>query len=489
MTEAWMLAVESRDARFDGWVTVGVTSTGIYCRPSCPTPVRPKRSNMAFFSTPASAQAAGFRACKRCAPDATPGSPEWNRRDDLVARAVRAIDDGVVDRVGVTGLAESLAVSTRHLNRLMASEVGASPLALARARRARSARTLIQTTALPFADIAFAAGFDSVRQFNDTIREVFALSPTQLRGRRSSKDAEGAAWISLRLPFRPPLLASHLLDWFRLHAVEGIEDVDGTTYRRSMRLSGGPAVIELDLKADAVHGRFRLATLSDLPQALQRSRRLLDLDADPAVIESALSIDPALAPLIAARPGLRSPGEVDGIDAAVRAVLHQQVSLASAKGVAARLVAAHGEALDEPVGTVRFVMPTAATWASLDPDELGLPSSRANALVAVAHAIASGAVDLEPSADRMAATSGLTAIKGVGPWTASVIGLKALADPDEFCPGDLALRRIAAQLGLPDDANALDAAAERWRPWRSYAMHHLWAAYLDHQGLTEGASR
>ncbi len=481
-SDAWMEAVESRDSRFDGVVTVGVTSTGIYCRPSCPTPVRPKRKNMRFFSTSAAAQSAGFRACKRCAPDATPGSPQWNWRDDLVARAVRAIDDGVVDRCGVDGLARSLDVSSRHLHRLMTSSLGATPVGLARARRARAARVLIETTDLPFTDVAFAAGFESVRQFNDTVRAVFATTPTQLRAKRSGRRPAGE-WIEVRLPFRPPLHVGYLFAWLELHAVAGIEaverDAEGVpSYRRSMLLPGGPAVVDVRPGETAMLARFRLESISDLQVAIQRVRRLLDLDSDPGVIDRALGDDPSLEPLVRLRPGLRLPGEVDGCDAAIRAIIHQQVSVASARSICGRLVAEHGTPLEHPVGTITHVFPDALAWASLDPESLGMPMSRARTLVRVGQAIADGAVDLSPAADRVLATEQLLAVKGIGPWTTAVVAMKALGDPDVFAGGDLALRRVAAELGLPSESAELDDAAVRWRPWRSYAMHHLWAEYL-----------
>lgn len=479
-----MLAVESRDARFDGWVTVGVTSTGIYCRPSCPTPVRPKRSNMRFFATPASAQTAGFRACKRCAPDATPGSPDWNRRDDLVARAIRGIDDGIIDRNGVEGLASQLAVSSRHLNRMLKSQVGATPLALARARRARAARTLIERSTMPFSDVAFASGFDSIRQFNDTIRDVFAATPTQLRGRRSKRAIDGD-WIQVQLPFRPPLDVQTLWAWLRTHSVPGIEEVDGTTYRRSLRLPGGPAVVEIEAPDSGdtqMSARFLLSSLADLQQAIQRCRRLLDLDADPLVIGTDLAHDAGLRRLVEKRPGIRAPGDVDGIDSAVRAVLHQHVSLASGRAMCARLIEVNGDPLDESIGSVgevRTVFPTAQTWAALDPTQLGLPASRANALVALAQAVAGDDLVLNPTADREQAKDQLCAIRGIGPWTATIVALRALHSPDEFSSGDLALRRAAESIGLPGDASELQRHADRWRPWRSYAMHHLWAEYAN----------
>lgn len=482
--EAWMRAVESRDSRFDGWVIVGVTSTGIYCRPSCPTPVRPKRSNMTFFSTPASAQSAGFRACKRCAPDATPGSPEWNRRDDLVARAIRAIDDGIVDRDGVEGLAGRLHVSTRHLNRLLRTELGVGPLALARARRARTARALIETTTIPFSDVAFAAGFESIRQFNETIRSVFAASPTDLRARahRSSQPNGGKQpWITLRLGVRPPFDIDQVWHWLTIHAVDGIEEVDGAIYRRSLALPHGSGVIELrppGTGQDWVEARFRLEQFADLGSAVQAAKRILDLDADPRIIDDALRSAPVLGPVVARQPGLRSPGDACGDDAVIRAVLHQQVSVASARGMASRLIKQFGLPLDEPVGSVRAVFPDPASWAAIDPAELGLTRARSETLVRVAAALADGTVDVSPLADRAGTRERLLAIKGIGPWTASIVALRGLADPDAFTTSDLALNRKATELGIANDARTLDEAADAWRPWRSYAMHHLWHHYL-----------
>ncbi len=492
--EAWMRAVESRDARFDGWVIVGVTSTGIYCRPSCPTPVRPKRSNMAFFPTPASAQAAGFRACKRCAPDASPGSPEWNRRDDLVARAIRAVDDGVVDREGVGGLASRLHVSSRHLHRLLSSELGVGPLALARARRARTARILIETTDLAFSDVAFAAGFESIRQFNDTVREIFALSPTQLRSSTTAKRAAAADnWITLRLAVREPFAVDQVWNWLAAHAIDGVEEVDGRTFRRSLRLPGGPGVVELepvDSKTGPpwIQARFRLDAFADLASAVQAGRRLLDLDADPNIIDEALVRDPRLAGLVRRQPGLRSPGDVSGDDATIRAVLHQQVSVASARSMAGRLVQQLGEALAEPLGGVTTVFPAAHVWAEADPADLGLTTARAATVVRVATSLADGTLDTSPVADRALVRSQLLSIKGIGPWTASIVALRGLADPDAFTTSDLALNRVAAELGLAPagDAGGLERAAEAWRPWRSYAMHHLWRHYMTN-GNEQGA--
>jgi len=342
---------------------------------------------------------------------------------------------------------------------------------------------LIETTDLSFVDVAFASGFDSVRQFNDTVREVFAVTPTVMRSKRSGRRPAGE-WIEVRLPFRPPLHVGYLFTWLEIHAVDGIEEVvrvDGEppVYRRSFRLPGGPCVLEVRPGETSMEARFRLESIADLQVTIQRVRRLLDLDSDPAVVDRALSSDPHLVPLVDARPGLRLPGEVDGIDAAVRAVIHQQVSVASARTICSRLVAEHGTSLDDPVGSVTHLFPDADTWASLDPDTLGMPKSRAMAVVGLAAAIADGEVNLSPSADRSVAVKQLLAVKGIGPWTATVVAMKALGDPDVFAGGDLALRRVAADIGLPSEIDTLDAAAARWRPWRTYAMHHLWAEYLS----------
>jgi AraC family transcriptional regulator of adaptative response / DNA-3-methyladenine glycosylase II len=398
---------------------------------------------------------------------------------------VRAIDDGEVDRSGVAGLADHLGVSARHLQRVLTDEVGTGPKALARARRARAARVLIETTDLPFSRIGVATGFRSVRQFNDTISAIFATNPREMRRKAASANTERTGeWIPVRLSYRPPLAAPQLLRWLELHAVSGVEEVDGHIYRRSLRLPGGVGVVEVEIadqERPMLETRFRLQSMADLPQAINRVRRLLDLDADPQVIATDLGCDPVMERLVDATPGLRSPGEVSGTDAAIRAILHQQVSLASAKAIAARLVAAHGIAVPQPVGTVRFAFPDAGVWARANADELGLPSSRAQAIVNLGAALHANWVDLSPWANREEAFTSIQQVKGIGPWTANVVSAKALADPDAFGRNDLALLRQAERLGLPASPPDLERYAERWRPWRSYAMHHLWNLYLDEQ--------
>ncbi|MCO1618843.1 AlkA N-terminal domain-containing protein [Micromonospora tulbaghiae] len=472
-------AVDSRDPRFDGWFYTGVTSTGIYCRPSCPA-MTPKRQNVRFFPSAAAAQGAGLRACRRCRPDAAPGSPQWDVRADLVGRAMRLIADGVVDRDGVPGLATRLGYTERHLHRMLRAELGAGPLALARAQRAQTARILIETTGLGLAEVAFAAGFGSVRQFNDTVREVYGGTPSELRaGRRGPAATTGAGTLSLRLAHRPPLHAGALLDFLALRALPGVEVVRDGTYHRGLRLPHGPATVALTPADGHIDATLRLADMRDLAPAVARCRRLLDLDADPVAVDATLAADPALAPAVAAEPGVRLPHAVDGFELAVRAVTTQQVSLASARTTLTRLLSAtrtaSGAGADDPAdGLVAFPGPAEVLAA---PDTaFRMPAARRETLRALARAVAGGELDLEPGGDREETVRLLTAVPGVGPWTTGYLAMRALGDPDVALTTDLGVRRGAAALGLSDDPKTLSAYADRWRPWRSYATIRLWRA-------------
>lgn len=491
-------AAQAKDPRFDGWIFCGVTSTGIYCRPSCPART-PKREHLCFYATAAAAQAAGFRACKRCRPDATPGSPEWDRRADAVGRAMRLVADGVVDREGVAGLARRLGYTERHLHRLLTGAVGAGPLALARAQRAQGARVLLETTDMGIADVALAAGFQSVRQFNATVRDVFAMTPTELRHRRRRGGARCAAdrhdAVVLRLPFRGPLDAGALVRFFAARAVPGVEEVVDGAYRRSLRLPHGNGVVELAAAAGHVRARFWLDDLRDLGAAMQRCRSLLDLDADPAAVTDVLARDALLAPLVAASPGRRVPGAVDGDELAVRAVLGQQVSVAGAATLAGRLVAAHGEWLATPVGGVTHVFPAAAALADADPETLPMPAARRRALVGLATALAAGDPALDAGADRDEVQRRLLALPGIGPWTVAYVAMRVLRDPDAFLAADLGVRRALGRLGRPGDARSALRLAEPWRPYRAYAVQHLWGTLDEPARLvapthpTRGAQR
>jgi AraC family transcriptional regulator of adaptative response / DNA-3-methyladenine glycosylase II len=471
---AW-LAVSSEDSRFDGWIFCGVTSTGIYCRPSCPART-PKRENVRYFSTAAAAQAAGFRACKRCRPDATPGSPEWDRRGDLVGRAMRLIADGLVDREGVGGLASALGYTERHVHRQLVAVVGVGPLALARAQRAQTARVLLETTTLSVTAVAFAAGFQSIRQFNATTREVFDLTPSQLRARaRPEVPAAPSGAIALKLPFRSPLDADGLVAFLAPRCVSGVEEVSEGAYRRSLRLPYGCGVVELRPLARHVLARFWLDDPRDLAAAVQRCRVLLDLDSDPETVDAALGAERLLGAVVRATPGRRVVGTVDGGELAIRAVLGQQVTLAGAAAMAARIAREQGPELATPVGAVTHAFPSSEALSELDPASLPMPSARARAIGAVAGAVAEGRLTLHPGAERERAHRVLLAIPGVGPWTAEYVAMRALRDPDAFPATDLGVRKALRVLGCDTDASAAAELAGRWRPYRAYAVQHLWA--------------
>ncbi|MFJ5557202.1 AlkA N-terminal domain-containing protein [Streptomyces sp. NPDC093250] len=474
-TERCVRAVRSKDARFDGWFFTAVLTTGIYCRPSCPV-VPPKPENMVFHPSAAACRQAGFRACKRCRPDASPGSPEWNHRADLVARAMRLIADGVVDREGVPGLAARLGYSTRQVERQLLAEVGAGPLALARAQRAQTARLLIETTGLPMAEIAFAAGFSSVRTFNDTVREVFALSPSDLRTRaprNATRTTPGV--LCLRLPFRAPLNPDNLFGHLAATAVPGVEEWRDGAYRRTLRLPYGHGIVALTPHPDHIACRLALSDPRDLTVAISRCRRLLDLDADPVAVDDHLRTDPVLAPLVDKAPGRRVPRTVDAAEFAVRAVLGQQVSTAAARTHAARLVAAHGTPVDDPEGGLTHLFPTPEALAALDPGTLALPRTRRTTFTTLVRRLADGDLRLGAGSDWPETRTRLLALPGFGPWTVDVIAMRALGDPDAFLPTDLGIRRAARDLGLPSTPAALDARAAAWRPWRAYAVQYLWA--------------
>jgi AraC family transcriptional regulator of adaptative response / DNA-3-methyladenine glycosylase II len=480
-TERCYRAVASRDPRFDGIFFTAVRTTGIYCRPSCPA-ITPKRTNVSFHPTAAAAHAAGYRACKRCLPDATPGSPEWDVRADLVGRAMRLIRDGLVEREGVAGLAAQLGYSERHVTRMLTAELGAGPLAIARSRRAQAARILVETTDLGLADVAFAAGFASVRQFNDTMQEVYASTPGALRarnaGRHPSPPPGRAGRLALRLAVRAPFDSAQVLAFLAARSVPGLEHVDGGTYSRVLRLAHGPARVHLRAEAGHVHAELELGELRDLASAVQKCRSLLDLDADPQAVVEVLAGDEALRPLVTARPGTRVPGAVDGFELAVRAVLGQQVTVKAATGLVGRIVAAHGD----PIGDhdqLHSKFPSAQRLAEADPSSFPMPVSRGRALVELARRVAEGSLCLEAGCDRAETERALLAVPGVGPWTAGYVAMRALADPDRFLPGDVAVRNAMASLGLPSSGDPAASYAARWRPWRSYAVMHLWRSAAE----------
>ncbi|WP_159796149.1 AlkA N-terminal domain-containing protein [Puerhibacterium puerhi] len=509
-------AIAARDARFDGQFFTAVSSTGVYCRPSCPART-PKPQNVTFYLTSAAAHEAGYRACKRCLPEAAPGTPEWNLRRDVAGRAMRLVADGVVDREGVDGLAARLGYSARHVHRLLVAELGAGPLALARAQRAQTARALLVGTDLRLADVAFAAGFGSIRQFNDTVAAVFAATPGELRararrGERPAATPAGAAVrLELALPVRQPFDAPGVLGFLAARAVAGVEaaatDDDGTLrYARTLALPHGPGAFEVAATPDATgaHGpgarwalrlRLELTSLADVATAVARVRRLLDLDADPVAVDTALAADPALAPLVAATPGVRVPGTVDPEELVLRAIVGQQISVAAARTHLGRLAAAVGRPYASSLPGLDRLFPTPAEVAAgvpvppdaasaADPSRpLRLPARGVAAVVGAARALADGELAVDVGTDAGALRDALVARPGVGPWTAAYVAMRVLGDPDAWLAGDVALLSGAVAAGALDlpagtpKARAHRALAERaaaWAPWRSYAALHLW---------------
>lgn len=468
-------ALSGRDARFDGWFFAGITSTGIYCRPSCPART-PKESNCRWFPTAAAAQAAGFRACRRCLPDAVPGSPAWHTGTDVASRAMRLIADGLVDREGVPGLASALGYSSRQLQRLLVDHAGAGPLALARSQRAHTARVLLQRTERPITEVAFQSGFRSVRQFNQTIREVYGQSPTQLRERQTSPRDHGAepGGVVLRLPAREPFDSAGLLEFLAARTVLGLEAGDPTGFARSVVLPRGVGVVRVKPERAGLRVALHLEDWRDLAALVARVRAWFDLDADPIAIDRTLARNPILAGRVAQVPGIRIPGTPDPGELAVRCLVGQQISLQGAVTIAGRLVERWGAPL--PPDLVRATrywglpversFPSMAILSEIDPEELPMPRARARAVVGLAAGLASGHLLLHPGVDREEARRALLQLPGIGPWTAGYVLLRAVGDPDVLLDKDLVVARVLSSLPTLDP--------QRCAPWRSYLTLHLW---------------
>jgi AraC family transcriptional regulator of adaptative response / DNA-3-methyladenine glycosylase II len=470
--EATYRAVASRDARWDGRVFCGVTSTGIYCRPICPVPM-PRREHVRFYRTAAAAESAGFRACRRCRPEQSPGSPGWDVRSDLVARGLRLIADGAADEDGIEGVARRLAVSPRHLQRLFVTTLGVGPRSVAQTRRAGLAKQLLDGSDLSSTEVAFAAGFRSLRTYNAAVRRSFGRSPTAIRAdRRTGAAAPG---IRLRLGYRPPLAWDELLAFLRARAICGTDRVGEDSYERVVETVGGPRVLRLRRLPDATAIELAIGGVGpgELAPIVEAVRGMLDLDAEPAVIDSALAADPRLRPLVDAAPGFRLPGAFDAWQSAALAVLAQGVSLAAARVLAARIAAAHGRPITVGDDGEWRPFPGPDVVAGADLSGLGLPARKQATLRALGRAIAAGQLDLRQG-DPGRTHARLRAIPGIGPWTVAYVSLRVLQDPDAFPPGDAAVRTAFRRLGLPDDSRALARVAEAWRPWRGYAVARLW---------------
>jgi AraC family transcriptional regulator, regulatory protein of adaptative response / DNA-3-methyladenine glycosylase II len=474
----------SRDPRFDGKFFIAVTSTGIYCRPICPASPAPRRSNVRYFGSAAAAAEAGFRPCLRCRPEAAPGTPAWLGTSAVVRRALRLINEGALDDSSVGELATRLGVGARHLDRLFLKHVGASPLAVAQTRRLHFAKRLIDESGLPMTHIALAAGFGSLRRFNDAFQKAYRRSPRELRRERREPPARGAAnEVSLALAYRPPYDWNHLRNFLALRATPGVERVESQSYCRLIRTDTAHAVIAVcPLPGrDALQLRVHGAPPSALFQIATAARRVFDLAADPALLAATLAVDPLLKPLVRRRPGVRIPGTWDPFECAVRAVLGQQVTVAAARTLAGRLVARVGEPVRTAVAGLDRLFPTPAALAAANLDGLGLTGARINALKSLAAAVAEGRLGFDRPADEILA--GLMELPGFGAWTAQYIALRALGEPDAFLATDLVVRRTAAGDGAPLAVKELERRAEAWRPWRGYAVMHLWCAAGDRSTL------
>jgi AraC family transcriptional regulator of adaptative response / DNA-3-methyladenine glycosylase II len=489
---ACVKAIQSRDARFAGRFFVGVVTTRVYCRPGCPAPL-PKPKNMRFYAYAAAAEDAGFRPCRRCRPETAPGSPVWDGTSATVSRALKRIFDGD-GHESVEALAERLGLGSRHLRRLFAEHVGASPASLQRTHRVHFARRLLDETSLPVAEVAFAAGFESVRRFNDAIRATFHRTPRELR--RESRPRAGAEVrvgpgghvVRLTLPLRLPFDAASLFSFLEDRALPGVEAVRGHAYFRTIESRGRAGVLGVSYE----EGKPSLALTLDLPPGpdlldlVRRAGRVFDVDADPLAIADVLRRDPLLAPLVSARPGLRVPGAWDAFELAVRAILGQQISVRGARTLAGRLVAAFGRPLPgEGAGGLTHVFPPPAVLAAADLSRIGVPRSRAAAIRTLAGAVHAGRLELAAPRGLDDFENRMTALPGVGPWTAQVVALRAFGEPDAFPAGDLGLRRAFEAAGLPADAAALRARAASWSPYRAYATLHLWNSLAAPAGKKE----
>jgi AraC family transcriptional regulator of adaptative response / DNA-3-methyladenine glycosylase II len=495
-------AFQSRDARFDGLIFVGVSSTGIYCRPICPART-PKLENCTYFGSAAAAQDAGYRPCLRCRPEIAPDLASWRGTSNTVSRALALIAEGALDggENSVDKLADRLGLGERQLRRLFLQHLGASPVSVAQTRRVLFAKQLIHDTQMPMTEVAMASGFGSLRRFNETFHDLFRRPPSALRRKSAAKDEEQKD-VALRLRYRPPYDWESILSFLRTRAIPGVEVVEGERYLRTVEVDGKLGSIEVTHlpERNSLNVKIRFPDVRSLPTIVSRVRRLFDLGADIETIDDHLSTDPALAPLVAKRPGLRAPGGWDGFEIAVRAVLGQQISVIAARGLAGQLVARHGKLVPKPFRIhtdLCHAFPTADRLSS-SPIGLGMPAARSLALKAVAEAAVADPNLFRPFGSIEETVLRLRTIRGIGEWTAQYIALRAVRETDAFPATDIGLLRgilaIDSQKidspkiggrkieGKKAAGNIKIAAAnllsraEAWRPWRAYAAQHLWAA-------------
>ena len=477
--EASRRAFVTRDPRFDGHIFGAVKTTGIYCRPICPART-PKPHNMTFYSTAAAAQEAGYRPCLRCRPEASPDLGAWRGTSNTVSRALALIEAGAMDNGDVDALAARLGVGERQLRRLFRQHLGASPVSVAQTRRVLLAKQLIQETRLPMGEVALASGFGSVRRFNETFQQLFGRPPGELRRSRQT-ETPASDGSEVRLPYKPRYDWDAIIQFLSVRAIPGVERVEPRRYARTLDIQGQRGVVIVTPRKDhALSAEIHFPNLRALPAVIARVRRVFDLSADPALIGTHLSHDPALAPLVAARPGLRAPGAWDGFELAVRAILGQQITVTAARNLAAKLVATYGERVCDPVATaagLTHVFPLPERLIGEDVAALGMPRSRGAALEGLARTVAEDPTIFTPRADLASAIAALKALPGVGEWTAQYIALRELREPDAFPQADIGLMRAMVDAdGVRPTADQLLARSLAWRPWRAYAAQHLWAA-------------
>jgi AraC family transcriptional regulator of adaptative response / DNA-3-methyladenine glycosylase II len=481
--DACYRAISTRDTRFDGRLFTGVKTTGIYCRPICPART-PKSQNVTFFPTAAAAQAAGFRPCLRCRPETSPDLGAWRGAANTVSRALALIETGALDADDVDALADRLGVGQRQLRRLFRQHLGASPIAVAQTRRVLLAKQLIHETRLPMAEVAMASGFGSIRRFNETFLQLFDRPPGALRRSASPEvSAQGDDALTIRLPYRAPYDWDAIIGFLSYRAIPGVEVVTPDRYARTIALGDDRGILAVrPMAGDRLGVEIRFPRLSALPAIIARVRRVFDLAADPTSIGAQLSRDPVLAPLVAARPGLRTPGAWDGFELSMRAILGQQITVSAATALAGKLVASYGEPLPEAVaGRIEGLTHTFPTPSALADQDLGLvlgmPRARAKALSSMAAAVVADPLIFGARASLDEAVTRLKALPGIGEWTAQYIAMRELREPDAFPHGDIGLMRALADAdGVRPTPAELLARAESWRPWRAYAALHLWAS-------------
>ena len=479
--DACYRAIETRDPRFDGRLFVAVTTTRIYCRPICPAPT-PKRAHVRFFPTAAAAQEAGFRPCLRCRPEISPELAFWRGSSNTVSRALALIEAGALDGSSVDALAARLGVGERQLRRLFRHHLGASPVSVAQTRRIHLAKHLLHETRLPMTEVAMAAGFGSVRRFNETFQQLFKRPPRALRrAALTDEPVASAGAVVVQLAYRPPYEWEALLSFLHARAIPGVEAVTNGRYARTIALGGGRGLLMVEPgKENRLRATIRFPDLRSLPAIIARIRRVFDLAADPQAIAAHLRRDDILAPLVAARPGLRVPGAWDGFELAVRAILGQQITVVAARKLAAKLVQCYGGKIADPAALeqgLTHLFPTPRQLAGADLAAIGMPKARRVALSSLAAAVAADPLIFGPRRSLDEAVAQLRSLAGIGEWTAQYIAMRELREPDAFPAADIGLLRALSDAnGVRPSPAELLAHAERWRPWRAYAALHLWAS-------------